>query len=307
MQQNEPLVSVIMPCYKHEDYVTRAIESVVLQCHKRIEIIIVDDHSPDRTYENATRALAAHKHRFVRVVAVRNAANMGAHFSLNRGMDLAHGEILSFINSDDLYLPRRITMSVDALRSQSAGMVFSLVQPIDTRDSPTADETLCHAIRWRPLVASDRLPSLSWGFLWRQLTASTGNIVMHSALARRVGYFTPLLYCHDWDYLLRATFYTEPILLEEVLYGYRLHGENSFRSLSSVAEHDTRYVIQGHFRRVGTQVPENHLAAAPQNWPLVFDALVDDLGYRAHYDELYRPYATYHRTVDSVHRQPFGD
>ena len=158
---------------------------------------------------------------------------MGAHFSLNRGMDLAHGEILSFINSDDLYLPRRITMSVDALRSQSAGMVFSLVQPIDTRDSPTADETLCHAIRWRPLVASDRLPSLSWGFLWRQLTASTGNIVMHSALARRVGYFTPLLYCHDWDYLLRATFYTEPILLEEVLYGYRLHGENSVRSVLS--------------------------------------------------------------------------
>ncbi|MES1202422.1 MAG: glycosyltransferase, partial [Pseudomonadota bacterium] len=285
----EPLVSVVVPAYRHAPYIEACLNSILGQTYRRLELILVDDASPDATFDIAQDVLARHGGRFERIALRRNHFNRGAHASLNRGLGLAAGDFISFMNSDDAYAPTRVETLVDALTAENRGFAFSRVQTVDVHGAPAFTEALCHHVYWRPEIMRRRMPSLSWAMLGHQLTASTGNIFMRRDLAERVGPFASLRYCHDWDYVLRACFYDEPVYVPEPLYQYRVHGENSFRALSGVAESDTKAVIGAYLRRVMTAKPPNKLAPSPHNWPGTVEALISACGHEAIYDRLYRP------------------
>ena len=297
-----PLISVIVPCYKHEQFVESCLESIASQDHSRLELILVDDCSPDRTYEVADQFVSRNERRFERVILRKNKVNRGAHASLNRGLNFARGAYIAFMNSDDTYGDHRLAAIITRMQETGSEFGFSRIRTVDPQGVTCFTESLCHHATWRPAVVQRRFPSLSWGFLWRQLTASTGNIVVSAALARKVGPFSDLKYCHDWDYVLRATFYSEPVYVDEVDYLYRIHGSNSFRALTEVAGEDTKFVLHGHFRRVLGARPPNRLCAAPVHWPELFEALVDATQTRSYYEYIHRPYKAHHRTVDTLAR-----
>ncbi|HVV32350.1 MAG TPA: glycosyltransferase [Caulobacterales bacterium] len=298
MTETQPLVSVIIPSFRHERFIAPCLESVVNQTHRRLELILVDDCSPDATYEIAERFLAEHGRRFERVVLRRNQVNRGAHAGLNRGVGLATGDFLSLMNSDDAYAPTRVATLVDALMAEKRGFAFSRVQTVDENGAPDFSEALCHHVYWRPVLMRRRYPSLSWAMLAFQLTASTGNMVLRRALAERIGQFSNLRYCHDWDYVLRACFYDEPLYVPEPLYYYRVHGENSFRALTHHAVRETQSVVAAHLKRVMAAKPFNPLAPAPQNWPGLFEALIAACGHQATHEALYHPYKPRHKTIE---------
>ena len=91
-----PKVSIIIPCYRVEKYLDRCMESVVNQTLKDIEIILVDDGSPDRVPEICNTWKK--KDSRVKVVHKQNA---GLGFARNSGLDVATGEYIAFIDSDD--------------------------------------------------------------------------------------------------------------------------------------------------------------------------------------------------------------
>jgi len=292
-----PLVSVIIPSFRHELFIANCLESIVAQTYPAIEVILIDDASPDRSLDVANAVLTKYSSRFERIVVLANIVNRGAHFSLNRGLSVAHGVYISFINSDDEYDRDRLHVMIDAMEKRGSGFGFSAVETIDEASAPTYRETLSFDLRYRPLLLEHRMPSLSWGFLSGQLTASTGNIVVSRVLADKVGEFADLKYCHDWDYTLRAVFFVEPIMVHEPLYRYRLHGSNSFRNLTEAAAAESEYVLSNYFRRVMTATPVNHLAPAPQNWPGMFMDLLELTEARPFFERLYQPYRDCHRTV----------
>ncbi|MDX2263824.1 MAG: glycosyltransferase [Hyphomicrobiales bacterium] len=293
-----PLVSVVVAAYKHEAFIEACLRSIERQTYARLELILIDDCSPDATFDIASRVAAKSAKRYARVVVKRNAVNRGAHFTLNRAASLAQGEYISFMNSDDAYAPTRIEAMTSALARSGRRWGFSGVLTIDADGQPYFDETLCHHIYWRPHVYSRRLPSLSWCFMPFQATASTGNLFVERALHERIGGFADLKYCHDWDYALRAVFEAEPAFEPQDLYLYRIHGANSFRSLSDVAEADTRYCLRGYLSRAMSRRPVNPLAPSPANWPTLFHPLIQTLGLQSHVKALYDPYQPHHRTVD---------
>ncbi|MBQ8355356.1 MAG: glycosyltransferase [Oscillospiraceae bacterium] len=94
------LISVIVPVYKVEPYLDRCIRSIVDQTYRNLEIILVDDGSPDRCGEMCD-AWAAKDSR-IRVIHKENG---GAGLARNIAMDLAHGEFISLIDSDDYIEP----------------------------------------------------------------------------------------------------------------------------------------------------------------------------------------------------------
>ena len=294
-----PLVSVVVPAFRHERFVECCLESIAAQTYPNLELVLVDDRSPDATFALAQEFAALHEKRFARIAMRRNTANRGAHFSLNRGVELSRGDYVSFMNSDDTYAPERIATMIDALRSADLQFAFSRVGTVDEQDRPYFDEPLCHHVHWQAAVRAGRLPSLSWAFIQFQIAASTGNMLVRRDLCRKIGPFAPLLYCHDWDYIVRATFYTEPVYVPEPLYNYRIHGANSFKGLSrEIGMSDSAYVLRNHFRRVMTSCPPNRLAAAPQHWPTLFEPLLASMGRLDFYLEQYRPYRPHFRTVD---------
>ena len=95
----EPLVSVIVPIYKVEEYLPRCLDSIVSQTYRNLEIILVDDGSPDRCPEICDEW--ARKDSRIRVI---HKPNGGVSSARNAGIEIAVGEWLFFIDSDD-FLP----------------------------------------------------------------------------------------------------------------------------------------------------------------------------------------------------------
>jgi glycosyltransferase involved in cell wall biosynthesis len=101
-----PLVSVIIPAYNAERYLAEAIESVLAQSYYPLEIIVVNDGSTDNT-----AAVAAN---FGDRISYHHHQNSGLSRTLNRGVGLARGEFLAFLDADDLWASEKTRLQVEA-------------------------------------------------------------------------------------------------------------------------------------------------------------------------------------------------
>lgn len=99
----KPLVSVIIPVYKVEDYLINTIESVIQQTYRNIEIILVDDGSPD----NSPKICDDFRERDDRVRVIHQ-ENAGPSAARNAGIDIAGGEYIFFVDGDDIIMPHTI-------------------------------------------------------------------------------------------------------------------------------------------------------------------------------------------------------
>lgn len=102
---SEPLVSVVIPSCNHAVYIGEALDSVFAQTYRRLELIVIDDGSIDKSPDIIRKKLrdCPFPFRFV----VRD--NQGAHATLNEAIRLAHGRFITPLNSDDLFEPSRIS------------------------------------------------------------------------------------------------------------------------------------------------------------------------------------------------------
>ena len=103
------LISVVLPTFNRAHILPRAIDSVLAQTHGEVELIVVDDGSSDAT-DAVMRNYAG------RLVYLPLDGNRGGNYARNRGIERAKGEIVSFIDSDDEYLPHKLA-AVDAFFS----------------------------------------------------------------------------------------------------------------------------------------------------------------------------------------------
>lgn len=111
-------VSVVLPAYNCEPYIRTAVESVLNQGYRPIELIVVDDGSTDGTM----RALEPFRHQ-LRIIQQDNA---GAAAARNTGLKAASGEYIAFLDADDWWYSSRLSSQIAALRQHpAAGMIFS--------------------------------------------------------------------------------------------------------------------------------------------------------------------------------------
>jgi len=122
----EPAVSVVIPTYNRAPLLGRAIRSVLAQCFEDFEVIVVDDGSTDET----AAVVAAFDDP--RVSYVRLARNTGAGAARNAGIRLARGKFLAFQDSDDEWLPSKLSrqMSAFARGPEGLGVVYSDMQRV---------------------------------------------------------------------------------------------------------------------------------------------------------------------------------
>jgi glycosyltransferase involved in cell wall biosynthesis len=106
-QNKMPYVSVIIPTYNRASYVTEAINSVLAQTYTDYEVIIVDDGSTDRT-----REVIAHFRDLIRYIYQDN---QGLAAARNTGIKAARGKWIAFLDSDDLWLPEKLTVQIEDL------------------------------------------------------------------------------------------------------------------------------------------------------------------------------------------------
>ena len=116
----QPLVSVIMPTYNHAQFIGEAIDSVLNQTYKNLELIIIDNYSKDNTAE----IVASYKDDRIKYLKFKNNGIIAA--SRNYGIRHSQGGYIAFLDSDDIWLPFKLKLQVDRLNAYSdIGLVYS--------------------------------------------------------------------------------------------------------------------------------------------------------------------------------------
>ena len=115
---NRPLVSIIVPCYKVEQYLPVCIESVLGQTYDNWELILVDDGSPDRSGEICDQYAAKDKR-----INVIHKPNGGLSSARNAGLDMMNGEYVTFLDSDDFWHKDYLRVMMKHIDDEKADIV----------------------------------------------------------------------------------------------------------------------------------------------------------------------------------------
>jgi len=115
MSSKTPLVSVVMPAYNAEKYISEAIESILNQTFKDFEFIIIDDGSTDRTWE----IIQEYAKKDERIVPLRNDKNLKICMTLNKGIEASRGKYIARMDSDDWSYPNRLEKQVNFLEKNT--------------------------------------------------------------------------------------------------------------------------------------------------------------------------------------------
>lgn len=149
-----PLVSVIMAVYNGEKYVAEAIKSVLSQTYDNIQLLVTDDGSTDGTPEILSR-LSASDDRII----VTRIDNRGLSGARNASLEKVVGEIITFIDSDDIYHPEAIENLVRLMKSGDAdvvagGLIMTEKEPAGWREKPLKVDSVKHLSGEEALVCS---------------------------------------------------------------------------------------------------------------------------------------------------------
>ncbi|MDO4379127.1 MAG: glycosyltransferase family 2 protein [Erysipelotrichia bacterium] len=111
-------VSIIVPVYKVEPYILRCVDSLVNQTYKNIEIILVDDGSPDNSID-----LVKENYNDERIVIVRQ-SNQGSGQARNNGIKRAVGQYLFFVDGDDFIEENTLELMINRLEEDNSSLVI---------------------------------------------------------------------------------------------------------------------------------------------------------------------------------------
>ena len=239
---SESLVSVVIPLFNKEKYISSTLKSVIAQDYRNIELILVDDGSTDHGYELACQMLKDNQHRFKRVVTISK-ANNGQAAARNEGIAQAHGDYVALLDADDVWAPKKLRKQVEVL---DLNPTINLVLCNYMMLFPDAWRT--KAVSLRPLDKKIK----SW-----LLTTGYGAGLESTGLLRRSSFRTEHVFdpglqmCGGLDLTFRMVQAKSVLCLKEYLCGYRIVGGgwhtnkddllNSFRHLLGVKDMYSSY------------------------------------------------------------------
>jgi teichuronic acid biosynthesis glycosyltransferase TuaG len=123
----QPLVSVVIPAYKCEKYIAEALESAINQTYKSIEIIIVNDCSPD----NCESVILEYMEKDKRIRYLKNNENLGVASSRNKGVKASEGEYVAFLDSDDVWSLDKIEKQIKHLQENNGYFCYTSYRLVD--------------------------------------------------------------------------------------------------------------------------------------------------------------------------------
>lgn len=265
-----PRVSVIVPSFRHDRFVAGALRSVFAQTWRDIELIVIDDGSPDRSVEVIQETLAdcPLPHIFIA------RENRGAHATINQGIALATGQFVNVLNSDDEFAPTRIARFVEEVARRGRQWGFAQCDVIDETGggiaSPDAIAEGLRQVMQKPrssVCATDYLVSCN-------PSISSGNIFVRRSLAVELGGYSARRYNHDWEFCLAAVLIEEPCVLDEALYRYRVHASNTISENRDAAQQEAQQMLRAWFARTARPfVAANPLAGTELNDPLFWSCM----------------------------------
>lgn len=166
---SSPLISIIVPVYNVEKFLTRCFESIRTQTYENVEILLIDDGSTDKSGVICD-SLAQNDPR----VSVIHQNNMGLSEARNTGLNIAKGEFISFIDSDDFIDPTMLETLLELLLQTDTGISMCSIQRVneaglvlEKNPTPFLDEVLTSEEMLHQILFADQ----GWTFIpaWNKL------------------------------------------------------------------------------------------------------------------------------------------
>jgi glycosyltransferase involved in cell wall biosynthesis len=206
-KRKKTLVSVIVPCYNCEKTIARALDSVLNQTLKSIEILVCDDASTDSTKNIVQKYLEKDK----RIKLLKLYENQGAGAARNLGLVSAIGDYIAFLDSDDEWLPNKLELQLKCLN----------------RSNSSAKVCFCGAVIIRNknnLDVKKYIPYKSWEvdtfkkFILGKISFLTPTIMFDRNCIKKIGLMVPQMKRNqDVEFLLRLFRYYKLIVIQDEL------------------------------------------------------------------------------------------
>jgi len=219
-QNNTPLVSIIIPAYNAELYIETAINSILNQSHQHFEIIIINDGSTDSTETVVNQFSDAR----IRIISQTNGGMSSAR---NAGLRAATGEFISFLDSDDYWLPKKLEKQV-ALLQDNPDLGFCSTQTrVETPDGEFVNDWLCPVINIS-IVHTIMSKSAS-------IAGSASSVLARKEVQQKVGFFDESLTgLEDTDMWIRFAAISNYCCIPETLTVILKRSNSVSRSLSNM-------------------------------------------------------------------------
>ncbi len=226
MNENENLISIVMPAYNAEKFIGESIESIIAQTYKNWELIVVDDGSKDNTKNIVNNYISGEPR--IKYFYQQN-GKQGK--SRNTGIKNAKGNLIAFLDADDLWISTKLKKQVLLMKQMAADVVFTYITHIDSEGKKIA----------RGETGSSH--EIYYGDEGLALFFKMNIIPIFTVLASRKAILevngfneaVEIQNIEDYDLWLRMLQNNSKFLLmNEVLGAYRIHGNQTVKGKPSV-------------------------------------------------------------------------
>jgi len=212
------LVSVIMASYNHEKYIGEAIESVLNQTQPDLELVIVDDCSKD----NSKGIIQAYQKSDRRVKAFFHEQNRGIARTANHALEEATGQYVSFIGSDDLWVPRKLEQQLKVLAANEEAVVWSEGDIINADGASTGQKFTDFSSRGgKPTSGRIYKEIINENYIFGQ------SMLFKREYTAGLRFNPDLKYLCDYQFVVDLAYAHDFLFIPESLAKYRLHGANT--------------------------------------------------------------------------------
>lgn len=247
MKEKLPLVSVIVPCYNHEEYIEECIKSIINQTYKNIELIVIDDGSKDSSPKLLKELSLIYNFHF------EYQKNIGLSATLNKMINMSTGKYIALVASDDIYTLNKIEILVTEFENldEDYGIVCGNAQFINNKSEKLFHkknnnkyyDLISYYISSREdinifsefgsytsILASNYIPALS--------TLIKRNILIE------VGLYEEEITLEDWNMWLKLSKKYKMKYINEVVAFYRWHDSNISKTMYKKLAMDTIYILE---------------------------------------------------------------
>lgn len=206
------LVSIIMPVYNSDEFLTESISSVLVQTYQNFELILINDDSTDKSLEICKRMSNLDS----RIILFNNLDNLGPSKSRNQGIKIAKGKYITFIDADDIYAPNLIEELVLNLENNKAeistiGYSYNLEDIYEKQYNMNVQK---HTVDYfiSELCLNRKIKGFVWNKLYLKKVIDNNHILFNERLD----------YCEDYFFNLNYLEYiTTGVVSTNILYYYR--------------------------------------------------------------------------------------
>jgi glycosyltransferase involved in cell wall biosynthesis len=202
---NSPLISVVLPVYNAELYITDTINSILNQTYTNFELIIINDGSND----NSEACILQFQDQ--RIKYFKNEKNLKLIQTLNLGLNLAKGKYIARIDADDIALPKRFEKQIDFLEKNSEyGIVGSFAETFGSE--------------YKKLTFVQEDVDIRYAFLTHNPFVHSSVIIRNQILTEnKLGFDLTQLHVEDYALWIKLLKFSKGKILPEILIKYRIH------------------------------------------------------------------------------------